>query len=323
MEPLKGLKWRARMGKIVAVCLSNKRGVPKKNVKKGTLKEGHGLIGDAHAGPGLRQVSLLAKESLREIRKRGLKLGCGGFGENLTTKDIELTSLLVGTRLKAGEAILEVTKIGKECKKPCSIYKRWGNCILPSQGIFAKVLKGGIVEENDSIQVLNSKSISAGIVIVSDRSASGQRKDESGKLIMDALKIIDAEAIRYKVIPDEGRLISSTLTLWADEGILDLIITSGGTGFSPRDVTPEVTKEILDKETPGLPEMMRARSATKTKLAYLSRGVAGIRKSTLIINLPGSPKGAKECLDIISPILGHAIEVMKSKVKDCHSAKNH
>lgn len=310
------------MGKIIAVCLSDKKGVPKKNVRKATLKENYGLIGDAHAGPGLRQVSLLAKESLQKISKKGLKLGCGGFGENLTTNGIELTSFVVGTKLKGGESILKVTKIGKDCKKPCSIYKRLGNCILPSQGIFAKVLKGGIVAQNDSIEIVPSKKISAGILTVSDKSASGQRKDKSGKLIINALKIIDAEAIRYKVIPDERELISATLRLWADEGILDLILTSGGTGFSPRDVTPEATKEILEKEAPGLVEMMRARSAAKTELAYLSRGVSGIRRRTLIINLPGSPKGVEEYLEIISPILGHAIEVMKGKVKDCHSTKN-
>lgn len=306
------------MGKILAICISRKKGIPKKNVKKGALKKNYGVEEDAHAGPGLRQVSLLAKESLEAMRKTNQKLGCGGFGENLTTKDIELTSLVMKTRLKAGEAILEVTQVGKNCKKPCRIYKKLGNCILPSQGVFTKVLKGGIVSENDTIEIIPRKKTSAGILITSDRSASGQRKDESGKLIIDSLRIVGIEAVRYKIIPDERRIISSTLRLWADEKMLDLIFTSGGTGLSPRDLTPEATRQILNKEAPGLSEMMRARSATKTEFAYLSRGVAGVRGRTLIINLPGSPKGVKECLNIISPVLRHAIDVMQDKVKDCH-----
>lgn len=310
------------MGKVCAVCISNKKGMPKKNVGKAYLKKDYGIVGDAHAGSNLRQVSLLAQESLENIRKRGQKIGCGGFGENLTTKDIELTSLIIGTRLKIREAILEISKIGKECKKPCGIYKRLGDCILPSQGIFARVIKGGMVSQDDPIKIICGKKFLAGILIISDKSAAGQRKDRSGQLIIDGLKNINTEAIRYKIIPDEETLISSTLKSWADEGILDLILTSGGTGFSPTDVTPEATKNILDKEAPGLAEMIRAKSSIKTDFAYLSRGVAGIRKQTLIINFPGSPQGVKQGLDIISPILTHGIEVMKGKGEHIHDAKS-
>ncbi|MDB4349325.1 molybdopterin-binding protein [Omnitrophica bacterium] len=306
------------MGKILAVCKNSKKGLAKKNAKRGVLKEDYGLIGDAHAGPGLRQISLLAKEDLDEMKKKGLKIGCGGFGENLTVSKLELTSLVIGTRLKAGEAILEVTKIGKTCKKPCGIYKRQGSCILPSQGVFARVIRGGVVSQNDAIGINLDKKISTGVLVVSDRGASGQRCDKSGRLIIDALKAMGAEAVRYKVIPDDREVISSTLRRWSDEEKIDLLLTSGGTGFSPRDVTPEATKEILNKEAPGLAEMLRARSAEKTEFAYLSRGIAGIRKKTLIINLPGSPRAASDCMSIILPIISHAIEVMKGKVKDCH-----
>lgn len=314
------LKERSNVGKILAVCISNKKGVSKKKIKKGILKENYGLLGDAHAGESIRQVSLLAKESLEEIKKRGIKIGCGGFGENLTTQDIELTSLVMGVRLKVGEAILEVSQIGKTCRKPCKIYREQGMCILPSQGIFTKVLKGGFVAQGDTIEIVSERKFRAGILIISDRSASGEREDKSRSLIFEALKIIDIEPVRYKIIPDDFKLISSTLRDWSDKGELDLITTSGGTGFSPRDVTPEATKKILDKEAPGLSEMMRARSAEKTKFSYLSRGVCGIRKKTLIINLPGNPEAVRDCLEIISPILEHAIEVMKGKVTDCHNA---
>jgi len=283
------------MGKILAVCKSSRKGVSKKDVKKGIFKKDYGLLGDAHAGP-KRQVSLLARESLDEIRKRGMKIGCGGFGENLTSSGIELTSLAIGTHLKAGGAILVVTQIGKTCKKPCNIYKKRGTCILPSRGIFARVLKGGAVQQGDPIEIITHGEITTGILIISDRRAGGTSDDKSGEFIINALKIIRGEAVRYKIIPDEIKLISVTLKNWADKEGLDLIITSGGTGFSPRDVTPEATKKIIQKEAPGLAEMMRAKTSRKTARAYLSRGVAGIRNRSLIINLP---------------------EVMKGKVTDC------
>ena len=310
------------MGKILAVCTSEKKGVPKDNVKKAFLKENHGVVGDAHAGPGIRQVSLLAKESLDMMRKMGLKIGCGGFGENLTTSGIELTSIAIGTRIKAGRALLEITKIGKECKKPCAIYRKHGSCILPHEGVFAKVIEGGTVKQRDTIEIIPEGKMTAGILIISDRSASGERQDECGERIKRALRKIDAQAVRFKIIPDDADTIASSLKKWSDDGGIDLIITSGGTGLSPRDVTPEATKKILAREAPGLAEMMRVESAKKTKFAYLSRGLAGIRKKTLIVNLPGSPKAVKECMEILSPLLPHAIEVMKGEVKDCHPHKD-
>ena len=311
------------MEKILSVCISKEKGVPKKNIGNGIVRKNYGLVGDSHAGPGIRQISLLAKESLDEIRKKGMKVGCGGFGENFTTSGIELTSLAIGTKLKIGDtAVVKVTQIGKTCKKPCNIYKKQGVCILPSQGIFAKVLKGGIVKQGDKIEIVSDGKITAGVLIISDRSARGERKDESGDIISYVLKKIDGRIIRYKIVPDESELIISTLKNWSEKEKPDLIITSGGTGFSPRDVTPEATKKILQKEAPGLVELMRMKSGIKNERAYLSRGVAGIRNRTLIINLPGSPKAVEECLRIISPVLIHAIEVMRGEVKDCHSKIN-
>ena len=299
------------MGKILAVCKSDKKGTSKKNIKEGILKENYALVGDAHAGPGLRQISLLAKESLEEIKKKGLKIGCGGFGENLTTLGIELTSLVIGTRLKVGEnVLLEVTQIGKTCKKPCKIYQKLGNCILPSQGIFARVLSGGMIKEGDTIEIVANR-YTCGILIISDRSSRGERPDKTGPLIKEYLNELKITPVRYKLIPDEKEYISLVLATWTDRGGVDLILTSGGTGFSSRDVTPEATRGILDKEAGGLAEMMRTEGAKRTKRSYLSRGVTGIRKKTLIVNLPGNPQGARESLEIISPILSHAIKVMK------------
>lgn len=189
-----------KIGKIVAVCISDKKGVPKKNIRKGILKENYGLIGDAHAGPCIRQVSLLAEESIREIRQKGIKIGCGGFGENLTTFGIELTSLTVGTGLKIGDtAVIEVTQIGKECKRPCKIYKEKGMCILPSQGIFSKVLKGGLVKIGDKIQIIVPGKISTGVLFISDRSALGCSHIAT---TTEAVKLCKEKISRLSVLPE-------------------------------------------------------------------------------------------------------------------------
>lgn len=143
-------------GTIAAVSLSGKKGERKKPVVSAQLRENHGVIGDAHAGEGERQVSLLAEESIRKMRSMGLDVGPGDFAENITTRDIELSALPVGTRLAAGEAVLRVTTIGKECHSPCAIYLQAGDCVMPREGIFAVVLRGGTVRTGDPIKVLDS-----------------------------------------------------------------------------------------------------------------------------------------------------------------------
>lgn len=142
-------------GKIVAVCTSEKKGTRKKNVGAGRLIIGHGLEGDAHAGPWHRQVSLLALESIEKMRQKGLDVNPGDFAENLTTQGIGLTDLPLGTKLKIGEkAIGEVTQIGKVCHDRCAIYYQAGDCVMPREGIFIKVLKEGTVKVGDTIEVI-------------------------------------------------------------------------------------------------------------------------------------------------------------------------
>jgi MOSC domain-containing protein YiiM len=141
-------------GKIIAVCTSETKGVRKKNVGSGVLRPDHGLIGDGHAGDWHRQVSLLAMESIEKMIQKGLDVGPGDFAENLTTENIELVSLPIGTQLKIGpEAIGEVTQIGKVCHDRCAIYYQAGDCVMPREGIFIKVLKGGAVKVGDPIEV--------------------------------------------------------------------------------------------------------------------------------------------------------------------------
>ena len=153
--------------------------------------------------------------------------------------------------------------------------------------------------------------INLGILTASDKGSAGERSDESGRVIMDFAARLNAQVVQYKLVPDDRSIISSHLKAMADEFQVDLILTTGGTGFSPRDTTPEATLDVIERQVPGIPEAMRQKSLEITPMAMLSRAVAGIRNKTLIINLPGSPKAVKECLEIISPVLPHAIQILK------------
>jgi len=159
-----------------------------------------------------------------------------------------------------------------------------------------------------------------GILTLSDRSARGQRPDASGPALANLIRAQGWQVAAEQILPDDENSIRAGLIEWADSGALDLILTTGGTGFAPRDVTPEATRAVIQREAPGLAEAMRAESLQKTKHAMLSRALAGIRGRTLIINLPGSPKGALENLQTILPVLPHAIQLLTD---DPESEKSH
>ena len=157
----------------------------------------------------------------------------------------------------------------------------------------------------------------AGVLILSDKGSLGEREDLCGPLIKEALEKIDFQVLAYRILPDDYEEILVVLLDWVDRKGLDLIITSGGTGLSPRDVTPEATRAAIERDIPGISEAIRAEGLKHTPHAMLSRGVAGIRKESLIINLPGSPKAVEESLTVITPVLKHALEKIKGSPKEC------
>ncbi len=157
--------------------------------------------------------------------------------------------------------------------------------------------------------------ITVAVLTLSDKGSKGERKDESGLLIQDFLKTIGAKVLSYDILPDEKERIKEKLVKYCSE--VDLILTTGGTGLSPRDVTPDATLEVIDRLVPGISEAMRIEGLNKTRRAMLSRAVAGVKGKCLIVNLPGSPKAVKESLDIILDIIPHAIEKIKGDPSEC------
>jgi len=158
--------------------------------------------------------------------------------------------------------------------------------------------------------------LKVGILTISDKGSRGERQDVSGPVIRESLAGVDASVTRYEIVPDEVPVIAARLRAWSDEDRLDLILTTGGTGLAPRDVTPEATLSVVEKVVPGLAEAMRAETFRIAPTAILSRAVAGVRGRSLIVNLPGSPKAVRECLAVILPVLPHAVAIIQGVVTE-------
>ncbi len=302
------------MAEIVAVCTSPEKGQRKKNIGESQLIKNMGLLDDAHAGFAHRQVSLLAEESIAKMTAQGLDVGPGDFAENLTTRGIDLVNLPAGTRLQVGsEAIIRVTQIGKECHDRCAIYHQAGDCVMPREGIFAEVLLEGPVRVGDRLNIIDSYKF--GVITASDKGSKGEREDLSGPAISEIL-LPWGDVIDQAIVPDDRAALAKVMRDLIAKGV-DAIFTSGGTGMSPRDVTPEATLDVIDRQVPGIGEAMRRETATVTTKAMLSRAIAGISDSTLIVNLPGSPKAVTECLAVLTPVLDHALETVCGKGGEC------
>lgn len=305
------------MGKIMAVCLSEKKGTQKKNVGKALFFAEHGIVSDAHAGRWHRQVSLLSYEEIEKFRARGAAVELGAFGENLVVSGFDFKTLPVGTRLRSGEVLLEMTQIGKKCHSHCEIYKVMGDCIMPREGVFARVLHGGWISKGDELVIDTAREpLDAAVITASDSASHGRREDKSGEQAVQLLEEAGYTVVERCILPDEKDDLVRKLKDLSDLGI-GLVVTTGGTGFSPRDVTPEATLEVVERQAPGIPEAMRALSMQVTKRAMLSRAAAGIRKRTLMVNLPGSPKAVQECLGFVLPELQHGIEILRGDAREC------
>ena len=250
-------------GIVRAVCLSKARGTEKVNVGRGELQADWGLAGDAHAGHWHRQVSLLSADKIAAFNAKGANVQPGAFGENLVVEGLDFRAMPVGTRLRCGQALLEITQIGKECHSHCAIFHRVGDCIMPREGVFAKVLKSGPVAVGDTMTVEARTAplpFQAAVITLSDRCAAGERQDKSGPAIVERLKQNGYEVIETLLLPDGRPALEKELRRLCDQRQPDLILTTGGTGFSPRDVTPEATLAVAERQAPGIAEAIRAAS---------------------------------------------------------------
>lgn len=301
---------------LLAVCVSPRKGGIKQPVDHAEVRENFGIMGDAHAGSGHRQVSLLSVTDIDSMRARGLELEFGAFGENLVVAGLDFDSLGIGSILKIGKARLELTQIGKVCHTRCAIYAQSGDCIMPRAGLFARVTKEGQINPGLEVKVerwVSRRVIQAAVLTVSDRCSRGETMDTAGPAVSRLLeKRLEAHLAWSGIIPDERDDITVQLRDLAERG-LDLIVTVGGTGCAPRDVTPEATSGLIQKEVPGLAEAMRCASAQITPHALTQRGICGIYRSTLIVNLPGSEKAAVENLQVILPSLPHALQHLRGE----------
>lgn len=331
-------------GTVKAVCTSSVKGVRKEPVKEARLIEDYGIEKDAHAGKWHRQVSLLSWEKVQEFNKSGAGVSDGDFGENLLVSGINFRSLPVGTRflicpaeevvhaaadslteetvhatdLKNGEAVggalLELTQIGKACHHSCEIRKRVGVCIMPTDGVFAKVVRGGMVKPGDRVRVLPpdpDRPYTAAVITLSDRAFSGVYEDRSGPKAAEVLKAAGYEVVETILLPDDQSRLERELGRLADQRQVSLVLTTGGTGFSERDRTPEATMAVADRNAQGIAEAIRVKSLAVTDHAMLSRGVSVIRKKTLIVNLPGSVKAVQESLGFILGALDHGLGILR------------
>lgn len=308
------------MGKVIAVCTSDRKGLQKHDVNTAHFSTEWGIDGDAHAGNWHRQVSLLSADKIEAFNKRGANVIPGAFGENLVVEGFDFRALPVGTLLRCGDVLLEMTQIGKECHSHCEIYKKMGECIMPREGVFARVLEPGSISVGDEMSIEKREGHfpwQAAVITLSDKAAAGERKDESGPAIAKRLREASYEVVEEIVIHDDERVLKQQLIRLCDQRQLDLILTTGGTGCSARDITPEATLAIADKNVPGIAEAMRAESLKITRHAMISRAASVIRGKTLIINLPGSPRACMENMDVFMDTIPHAMGLLRNEVHDC------
>jgi molybdopterin adenylyltransferase len=299
---------------ILSVNISEKKGTVKKPVDAIQLTH-LGVEGDAHAGPWNRQVSMLGVESIRKTEAEAKRtISYGEFAENITTSGMALWEAHPLDRFTCGDIELEVTQIGKECHgSSCAIFREVGNCVMPKEGIFVRVQSPGTMLPGDLLEY-HPKMFRILVITLSDRAAAGEYEDRSGPRIQELVKIFfDTHKLNHfthtALIPDDPHRLEALLNK-AKEELVDVVITTGGTGIGPRDFTPDVVRPMLDKEIPGIMEMIRMKYGTLKPNALLSRSISGVMGKSLVFTLPGSVKAINEYMTEILPSLRHMIYML-------------
>jgi molybdenum cofactor synthesis domain-containing protein len=299
---------------IISVNVSEQKGTIKKPA--GQIELTHiGVKDDAHAGHWNRQVSLLGTESIEKFEKdASRKVMPGEFAENITTTGMEIWKSHPLDRFTAGDIELEVTQIGKECHgTSCAIFKEVGNCVMPKEGIFCRVLSPGILTAGMVLEY-HPKKYRVMLITLSDRASAGDYEDRSGPRLKELLEAhFDSGGLFTEIstflIPDDRHKLEELLHK-AKEELIDLVITTGGTGIGPRDFTPDVVGPLLDKEIPGIMEFIRMKYGANKPAALLSRSVAGVMGKSLVFTLPGSVKAVNEYMSEITASLMHMIYML-------------
>jgi len=296
---------------IRSVNMSDKKGEIKRPVPEILLTSG-GIEGDAHAGLWHRQVSLLAAESILKYEKNtGTRVPDGGFGENITTEGFMLHHAHPLDRFVSGEVILELTQVGKKCHgNRCAIFKQSGECIMPDEGVFCRVIRGGSLKAGDRLEH-RPYTFRMRVITLSDRASSGFYTDRSGPAIVEEMEHWFGEkklvnSVVSLILPDDREAFSRELGKAIDDKV-DLVFTTGSTGLGSRDMAPEVALQHLERQIPGIMELIRVKHGTVNPNAALSRSVAGQAGKTLVFVLPGSTRAVREYLEEIQKSLWHMI----------------
>jgi len=293
--------------KILSVNKSEKRGTSKYPAEE-ILLDMNGIVGDGHAGKWNRQISLLDISHVEHFRKLtdSREFKYGEFSENITLKGLGSLEINRFDKFSSGNVEIEVTQTGKPFH---SKFKDAGNYVMPKTGVFCRVVRPGILKASDKF-TYHPKTFKILVITLSDRASTGEYEDRSGPRVRELSDIFFTKTgwrfkITNEVIPDDAKVLKGILKKAKEEN--DVIFTTGGTGIGPRDITPEVVKALLDKEIPGVMEMIRLKYGIEKPNALLSRGIAGVMEKSLIYTLPGSVRAVNDYMTEILKTLEHLI----------------
>ncbi|MBI5245344.1 MAG: MOSC domain-containing protein [Elusimicrobia bacterium] len=303
-------------GKVVSLNVSAKTGTKKVPVRRVRIGP-QGIEGDAHAGRGPRQVSLLSQEEIDRFSAEaagGKPYPPGVFAENITTSGVDLGSAGLLDRVLVGSAVLEVTQIGKECHgQGCSVFAEAGRCVMPQAGVFARVVRGGTARPGDRVE-LERRPLRIAVITLSDRASAGVYEDLSGPRVRELLTAFLSDRRWHPefdcaLIPDSKAALGKALRKAVQAGS-DIVFTTGGTGIGLRDITPEVVEGFADKLIPGVMDSIRLKHGDRLPSALLSRSVAAVKGRTLIYALPGSVKAVTEYMAELTLSMEHALAML-------------